>query len=219
LDHRLIVDLAAYQEVLYGFQTSISYLLPNGTSYRGATNAGNIRARGIEWDAKAALGHGVQVTFDGNYNNGIYQSAPSLPAPAELSYNGISTINATGEVAPFSPKWTLAVTPSWDHQIGDHEEFYSYAQYSYTSQYSTGVTQSIYTQIPGQFTLNLRAGVRLEDGRYDVSLYANNATDQRNIASQGLLAAPSGAGVTAYLGRTISYDPPALYGVTLRAKF
>lgn len=218
-DRHLTLDLAAYQEVLYGFQTSISYLLPNGTTYRGATNAGNIRARGIEWDAQAVLGYGVRVSFDGNYNNGIYQSAPSLPAPAELSYNGVSTINATGQAAPFSPKWTLALTPAWDHQIGDHEEFYSYAQYSYTGQYSTGVTQSAYSQIPGQFTLNLRAGVRLEDGRYDVSLYANNATNEKNIASQGLLAAPSGAGVTAYLGRTVSYDPPALYGVTLRAKF
>ena len=218
-DHRISLELAAYQEVLYGFQTSISYLLPNGTTYRGATNAGNIRARGVEWDATAALGHGVRVTFDGNYNNAIYQSAPSLPAPAELSYNGISTVNATGQTAPFSPKVTLAVTPSWDTQIGDHEEFYSYAQYSYTSKYSTGVTQSIYTQVPGQFLLNLRAGVRLEDGRYDVSLYANNATNQRNIASQGLLAAPAGAGVTAYLGQTVSYSPPALYGVTLRAKF
>jgi iron complex outermembrane receptor protein len=218
-DQHLILDLAAYQEVLYGFQTSISYLLPNGTTYRGATNAGNIRSRGLEWDVTASLGYGAQVTFDGNYNNSIYQSAPSLPAPAELSYSGVSTINATGQTAPFAPKLTLAVTPSWDHPIGPHEEFYSYAQYSYTGRYSTGVTQSVYSQVPAQFLLNLRAGIRLEDGRYDVSLYANNATNERNIASQGLLAAPSGAGVTAYLGRTVSYNPPALYGVTLRAKF
>ena len=218
-NHRLVVDLSAYQEVLYGFQTSISYLLPNGTSYRGATNAGNIRARGIEWDVQAGLGYGARVTFDGNYNNAIYQSARALPAPAELSYNGVSTIDATGQAAPFSPKLTMAVTPSWDTQIGSNEEFYTYAQYSYVSGYSTGVTQSAYSQVPAQFLLNLRAGVRLEDGKYDVSLYANNATNERNIASQGLLAAPSGAGVTAYLGRTVSYNPPAMYGVTLRAKF
>jgi iron complex outermembrane recepter protein len=218
-DHRLVLDLAAYQEVLYGFQTSISYLLPNGTSYRGATNAGNIRARGIEWDAEAALGYGVQVTFDGAWNDSIYQKALSLPAPAELSYNGVSTVNATGQTAPFSPKLSLALTPSWEYPIGPDEQFYSYAQYSYTSHYSTGVTQSIYTQVPGQYNLNLRIGVRLEDGKYDVSLYANNATNAKNIASQALLAAPSGAGVTAYLGQTVTYNPPAFYGVTLRTKF
>ncbi len=218
-DHRLVLNLTAYQEVLYGFQTSISYLLPDGTTYRGATNAGNIRARGIEWDATAILGDGIRVTFDGAYNDAIYQKALSLPAPAELSYNGVSTVNATGQVAPFSPKLSVAVTPSWDFQIGPHEEFYSYAQYSYTSDYSTGVTQSIYTQVPGESNLNLRAGVLLEDGRYDVSVFANNALDAKNIASQALLAAPSGAGVTAYLGRTVSYNPPARYGITLRAKF
>ncbi|MEI9997426.1 MAG: TonB-dependent receptor [Rhizomicrobium sp.] len=218
-DDRLVLNITAYNEVLYGFQTSISYLLPNGTTYRGATNAGNIRARGIEWDATAVLGDGVGVTFDGAYNDAIYQKAPSLPAPAELSYNGVSTVNATGQVAPFSPKLSLAVTPSWDFQIGPDAEFYSYAQYSYTSDYSTGVTQSIYTQVPGQSNLNLRAGVLLDEGRYDVSIFANNALDARNIASQALLAAPSGAGVTAYLGQTVSYNPPARYGITLRAKF
>ncbi len=218
-DRRLTVNLAAYQEVLYGFQTSISYLLPNGTTYRGAANAGDIRARGVEWNAAANLGSGFRVSFDGNYNDSIYQSAPSLPAPAELSYNGVATVDATGQTAPFSPKLTLSITPSWNHQIGAHEELYGYAQYSHTSGYSTGVTQSIYTQVPGQSNLNLRAGVRLEDGTYDVSLYANNALDAKNIAAQGLLTAPAGAGVTAYLGRTVSYNPPARYGVTLRAKF
>jgi iron complex outermembrane recepter protein len=218
-DDRLVLDLTAYNEVLYGFQTSISYLLPNGTSYRGATNAGNIRSRGIEWNADASLGDGIKLTVDGAYNDSIYQYAPSLPAPAELSYNGVANVNATGQTAPFAPKLSVSVTPSWNYQIGAHENFYTYAQYSYTSDYSTGVTQSIYTQVPGQYNLNLRAGVQLEDGRYDVSVYANNATNQKNIASQALLAAPSGVGVTAYLGQTVSYNPPAFYGITLRAKF
>jgi iron complex outermembrane receptor protein len=218
-DRRLTLSLAAYQEKLNGFQTSVSFTLPNGTAQRGATNVGDIRARGFEWSFAGDLGHGLRLTFDGNYNDGIYTRAPSLPAPAELSYNGIANIDAKGQRAPYSPKWSLSVTPSWDAKIGAGSEFYSYAQYSYTSRYGTGVTQSIYTQVPGQFTLNLRAGVRLQDGRYDISLYANNATNEKNIISQALLAAPSGAGVTAYLGRTVNYNQPARYGVTLRAKY
>ena len=217
-DRRLTFSLAAYQEKLEGFQTSISYTLPNGTAQRGATNVGDIRARGIEWSLAADLGSGVRLTFDGNYNDAIYTRAPSLPSPAELSYNGIATIDAAGQRAPYSPEWALSVTPSWDARLGSSAAFYSYAQYSYTSAYGTGVTQSIYTQVPNQFNLNLRAGLRLDDGRYDVSLYANNATNERNILSQALLAAPSGAGVTAYLGRTINYNQPARYGLTLRAK-
>ncbi|MGL1682672.1 hypothetical protein ACSTIO_23905, partial [Vibrio parahaemolyticus] len=84
-------------------------------------------------------------------------------------YNGIANVNATGQRAPYSPQWALSVTPSFDHKISAHTEFYSYAQYSYTSDYSTGVTQSIYTQVPGQFNLDLRAGVRFADGKYDLS--------------------------------------------------
>ncbi len=218
-DRRLTLNLAAYQSTLEGFQTSISYILPNGTPQRGATNVGDIRARGVEWSAAAVLGHGLRLTFDGNYNDAVYTRAPSLPAPPELSYNGVATVDAKGQTAPYAPKWALSITPSWETQIGPETEFYTYAEYSYTSEYGTGVTQSIYTQVPSQFNLNLRAGVRLDDGKYDISVYANNATDEKNIISQALLAAPSGAGVTAYLGRTVNYNQPARYGVTLRAKF
>ena len=218
-DDRLTLALAAYQEKLEGFQTSVSFTLPNGTPQRGATNVGDIRARGFEWSLGANIGGGVRLTFDGNYNDAVYTKAPSLPAPAELSYNGVANIDAKGQRAPYAPKWALSVTPSWNFKIGPDTEFYSHAQYSYTSSYGTGVTQSIYTQVPGQFNLNLRAGVRLNDGRYDISLFADNATNEKNIISQGLLAAPSGAGVTAYLGRTVNYNQPARYGVTLRAKY
>ncbi|MET3710817.1 iron complex outermembrane receptor protein [Sphingomonas trueperi] len=217
-DKHLTLALSAYQEKLDGFQTSISYTLPDGTPQRGATNVGDIRARGVEWSAAANFGSGLRLTFDGNYNDAVYTRAPSLPAPAELSYNGIANIDAKGQRAPYSPKWALSVTPSWDVAISAKTEFYSYAQFSHTTGYGTGVTQSIYTQVPAQSNLNLRAGLRLDSGKYDVSLFANNATNERNIISQALLAAPSGAGVTAYLGRTVNYNQPARYGVTLRAK-
>jgi iron complex outermembrane receptor protein len=219
LDRRLTLAVAAYQEKLEGFQTSISFTLPNGTIQRGATNVGDIRARGVEWSIAANLGTGLRLTFDGNYNDAIYTKAPSLPAPAELSYNGVASINAKGQRAPYAPKWALSATPSWDFEIGRRTEFYSYAQYSYTTSYGTGVTQSIYTQVPNQFNLNLRAGLRLDSDKYDISVYANNATNERNIISQALLAAPSGAGVTAYLGRTVNYNQPARYGLTFRAKY
>jgi iron complex outermembrane receptor protein len=219
LDRRLTLAVAAYQEKLEGFQTSISFTLPNGTIQRGATNVGDIRARGVEWSMAANLGAGLRLTFDGNYNDAIYTKAPSLPAPAELSYNGVASINAKGQRAPYAPKWALSATPSWDFEIGPRTDFYSYAQYSYTTSYGTGVTQSIYTQVPNQFNLNLRAGVRLDGDKYDLSVYANNATNARNIISQALLAAPSGAGVTAYLGRTVNYNQPARYGLTFRAKY
>ncbi|WP_298091402.1 TonB-dependent receptor [uncultured Sphingomonas sp.] len=218
LEGQLTLSLAAYQEKLKGFQTSVSFILPDGTPQRGATNVGDIRARGIEWSIVGNLGSGIRLTFDGNYNDAVYTRAPSLPAPAELSYNGIANIDAAGQRAPYAPKWALSATPSWDLRLGARSEFYSYAQYSFTTSYGTGVTQSIYTQVPGQSNLNLRAGVRLEDGRYDISLFANNATNERNIISQGLLAAPSGAGVTAYLGRTVNYNQPARYGITFRTK-
>ncbi len=121
----------------------------------------------------------------------------------------------TGMPAPNAPKVTLTVTPSYNRQIGDHEGFYAYAQYYYATSFFSGTDDSIYSRIPAQFNLNLRAGVLLEDGKYDVSFYANNATNQRNYLSQSVNTAV----VVSSVGTTAQLAPPAMYGVTLRAKF
>ncbi|HEX8415540.1 MAG TPA: TonB-dependent receptor, partial [Sphingomicrobium sp.] len=52
-DRRLSLSVAAYNEKLKGFQRSISDTLPEGTLQRGATNVGDIRARGVEWSLAA----------------------------------------------------------------------------------------------------------------------------------------------------------------------
>jgi iron complex outermembrane receptor protein len=127
-----------------------------------------------------------------------------------------ATYNATGHDAPDAPKVTLSVTPSWEHYINERASFYSYAQYSYSSSFYSATNLSSYSVVPSQFNLNLRAGVRLDHDRYDVSLYANNATDEHNIYSRGLLAVPT---TSIYFAESQSLAPPATYGVTLKAKF
>ena len=74
------------------------------------------------------------------------------------------------------------------------------------------LVQGFASAIEGQ---SLRAGVLLEDGKYDVSLYANNATNQHNYLSQSVNTAV----VVSSVGTTAQLAPPAMYGVTLRAKF
>ena len=212
-DHRLVLSLDAYWEVLYGYQTTYTQVQPNGSILRFVANAGDVRSRGVEWDLSAALGHGLRLSFDGAWNDAIFQSAPSVAPPPEVT---TAAFNATGHAAPDAPKLTLSVTPTWEHQLGEHATFYSYAQYSYSSSFYSATNLSAYSVIPSQFTLNLRAGVRLDDGKYDVSIYANNATNEQNVYTRALLAVPT---TSIYYGTYQSLAPPAMYGVTLRAKF
>jgi len=213
-DRRLQLNVDVYQEVLYNYQISITPPISGAKSY--IANAGNIRSRGVEWDATAALGGGVRLTFDGAYNDAIFQSNHRDPLNAPFELSGIETTrDMTGMPAPNAPKVTLTVTPSYNRQIGDHEGFYAYAQYYYSTAFFSGTDDSIYSRIPAQFNLNLRAGVLLEDGKYDVSLYANNATNQHNYLSQSVNTAV----VVSSVGTTAQLAPPAMYGVTLRAKF
>lgn len=210
LDQHLTFSLDAFQEILYGYQTSYTQIEPNGSTLRYVANAGNVRSRGLEWDAAAALGDGIQLTFDGSWDDAIFQSAPSVAPPPEVT---TPSYDATGKPAPDAPKLTLSLTPSWDHDIGAHDALYAYAQYSYSSSFYSATNLSVYSIVPGQFTLNLRAGVRLEDGKYDISLYANNATDETNIYSRALLAVPT---TSIYYAESQSLAPPAMYGLTVR---
>lgn len=213
LDQRLTFSLDGFQEVLYGYQTTYTQVEPNGSILRYVANAGNVRSRGVELDLQAALGGGLRLTLDGTWNDAIFQSAPSVAPPPEVT---TPSYDATGKDAPDAPKLTLSVTPSWSHPIGPHETFYSYAQYAYSSSFYSATNLSIYSIVPGQFTLNLRAGVQLDDGKYDISLYANNATDQQNVYTRALLAVPT---TSIYFAESQSLAPPAMYGITVRAKF
>ncbi|MGC1304135.1 MAG: TonB-dependent receptor [Caulobacteraceae bacterium] len=213
LDHHLTFNADVYNEVLYGYQTTYTQILANGSTLRYIANAGNVRSRGVEWDVTAALGEGVLLSFDGAYNDAIFQSAHSVAPPPEVT---TASFDATGRAAPDAPKVTLSLTPSWNHRVGDRETFYTYAQYSYSSSFYSATNLSAYSIVPDQFNLNLRAGLQLDDGKYDISLYANNATNQRNIYAKGLLAVPT---TSIYFAQSQSLAPPAMYGITLRAKY
>jgi iron complex outermembrane recepter protein len=213
LDQRLTFDIDAYQETLYGYQLTYSQIEPNGTTLRYIANAGNVRSRGLEWDLAAALEGGVRLDFDGAWNDAIFLWAPSVAPPPEVT---TPTYDATGKAAPDAPKVTLSLTPSWSYKVGEHESFYTLAQYSFSSSFYSATNISAYSVVPNQFNLNLRAGVQLGDGKYDISLYANNATDQRNIYSRGLLSIPT---TSIYFAESQSLAPPATYGITVRAKF
>lgn len=213
LDQRLTLDIDAYQETLYGYQLTYSQIESNGTTLRYIANAGNVRSRGLEWDLAAAVGGGVRLDFDGAWNDSIFLWGPSVAPPPEVT---TATYDATGKAAPDAPKVTLSLTPSWNHRVGEHESFYSYAQYSFSSSFYSATNLSAYSIVPNQFNLNLRAGLQLADGKYDISLYANNATDQRNIYSRGLLSIPT---TSIYFAESQSLAPPATYGITVKAKF
>ena len=212
-DRRLSFNADVFYETLFGYQTTYSEVLANGSALRYIANAGNVRSAGVEWDIAAALGHGLRLTLDGSYDDAVFSYAPSVAPPPEVT---TATFNATNHDAPDAPKLTLSVTPSYEHDFGADRTLYGYAQYSRSSSYYSATNLSAYSIVPEQFNLNLRVGVRLDGDRYDVSLYANNATNQRNIYQRALLAAPT---TSIYFAQYQSLSPPTFYGVTLRAKF
>jgi hypothetical protein len=56
----------------------------------------------------------------------------------------------------------------------------------------------------------------MNDGKYDVSLFVNNATSQKNIYSREVLSIPT---TSIHFGEFRFLVPPATYGITLKSKF
>jgi iron complex outermembrane receptor protein len=88
-------------------------------------------------------------------------------------------------------------------------------QYTYRSSVFGSVDAAAYTRIDGYSVVNARVGARSADGRYEASLWVNNAFDEVYFNTLGAASIPGAGsyGVTGQLGA------PQTWGVTLRAEY
>jgi iron complex outermembrane receptor protein len=110
------------------------------------------------------------------------------------------------------PKLTLSAGGEYDHSItlGAREVTgYLGLDYTYRSTLFSNATDSIYSKLPGLSLLNVRGGVRSQDGKWDFYLWAKNVT---NVYYATFISA--GVGNTGALDAGLG--DPRTYGVTLR---
>jgi iron complex outermembrane receptor protein len=206
LDNKLFVKADLYWTELSGLQAN--YYPPDGSkSY--LTNAGNVRARGVELEATYAVDGNLSLGANGAFNEAVYASYPAGPCPIGVA--GLCSL--TGKPLYEAPKWVANVnaTYGWDYDAQTRP--YISVQYSFTSRYNGTIDDSPYTQIPAYGLVNLRAGASLAGGKYDAVVWVSNLLDQTYYTSTGLASLPgaSSFGITGQPGA------PRLIGATFRA--
>jgi iron complex outermembrane receptor protein len=204
--HRLTLNVDGYWTQLQGLQANI-YPTNGAKSY--LTNVGNVLARGVEADANWTVIDGLTLTANGSYNDAHYTSYPNGPCPA----GGASICNLTGKPVYEAPRWIGNVIANYSWSVGDRFKPYVQGQYSYRSSAYGTVDDGPLTLIPAYGLLNGRIGTKFGDGRYDASVWVNNALNTTYYLNMGALSIP-GAGTFGFGGRT---GAPRTYGVTLRA--
>ena len=209
-ERRLAVNLSLFRTDVEDYQAS--YLTSaNGATLQYLTNVGDVRTQGAE--AEATLRPFAGLTLNGfvGYTDAKYLSYTNAPCPIEVA--GRSFCDLTGQQIAGAPKWTAGVNGAYEHQLSGALIAYASGEYSWRSEYFTSLDNSRYSVTGGYGLLNLRVGLRSEDGRWDIAAWGKNVTDV-HLATNAFNFNSLLPGIY-----VVSVGDPATYGVTLRARF
>ncbi len=217
LNRTLTVNLAGYWADVTDYQTTIVQQVIGTNSYLNyIANIPKVRSRGFEadlaWQPIRQLGFTGALAF----TDATYRDYPNGPTPVEAlnpttaQPGGTPLQNMGGQRLAGVPKWSGSLGTDASHALTDRIDLYGHADWSWRSEYFTVASNSRYGLVPGYDLTNIRIGLRLDKGRFDLSVWARNVFDKNYF--QTLSVANTGL-VTAILG------DPRTVGVTLRTKW
>ncbi|TBV04324.1 TonB-dependent receptor [Stutzerimonas kirkiae] len=209
-EQRLSADVALFWSRVKDFQTN-AYDEEFQTSY--LINAGSIRSRGIAASIGLYPVEGLSLNLDGTLLDASYMEFDNARCPAEVTLRGNApaTCDLSGEQVFRSPKVTYNLTSRYDWRAGDGLDAFLQARWSYRSWAYGTVDNSRYTRIPGYGLLNLSAGLggQYGDGRWNASVWLNNALDKtyyRTLSAGSYGEVYGNRGEPRTLGVTLGYD-------------
>jgi iron complex outermembrane receptor protein len=214
LDRRLTLNLAGYWTEIGDYQTAITEQLPNTVTFRQyIANIPKVRSRGAEADLVYAPTRAISLTASASYTDATYLDYRNAPqAPENLNLGGIQDL--TGARLAGVPKFTYSLGADVEQPVGEWGgrgiALYGHADYAHRSSFNTSSSDSAFADVPGYGLLNARIGVRTDDGRWDLSVWARNLAGADYF--QTLTVANTGL-VTALVGE------PRTWGVTLKSKW
>ncbi len=184
----------------------VNTLVSPAVSY--IANVGTLRSRGVELDARIAPVEGLSATFAATYNDAKYTKYTNAVPDYLNSYK--TSIDLSGRQASGAPKWALGGTVDYVHAAGGDHDVYIGGDGSYRSSFRAAVNLDPFSHVPGYALFGAHAGVRQNEGKWDLSFWVRNLfnKDYYNTIS-----------VNATYGVAMaSIGEPRLYGLTLRGK-
>ena len=207
-DHHLVVNVDGFWSNLNGLQAN--YYPPSGAkSY--LTNAGNLTSRGFEADATIDFDNGLQFSLNGSYDDAYYTKFTGAPCPPGVS----GVCNLTGRPVYQAPKYIGNATAQYRFALNDLVSPYALIQYSYRSSAFGTIDDWALAKMPAYSLVNARLGAAIDNGRYDVSVWINNAFNARYYYNLGT-ASFQQSGTWGVAGQP---GTPQTFGATVRVSF
>jgi iron complex outermembrane receptor protein len=210
LDRAATLNIAAYRTDIKDFQATV---VNNSVGVlRGyLANVPKVRSQGVEIDLALRPARTLNAYANFAYTDAKYITFPGAPVPVELSGGSLQFVDASGGRMPGVSEFALSYGAEYRIPSGAHE-FYLGFDGSLRSDFSSSPTPSTVMNIKGYVLTNLRAGVRLDDGRWEAFGWVRNAFDTEYF--DFLTAAPASTGlIVGQLG------DPRTFGVTVAKRF
>ncbi|GIL41674.1 TonB-dependent receptor [Roseiterribacter gracilis] len=188
LNRRVTANLTLFDARYEDFQAQGIETLPDGTLNYRLTNVGKLHNRGVELETSALVTEQFRAGFSAAYLDAEIADFPlaqcfPLQTAAQGCTGSPARQNLTGATPPQSPKWKLTATADYTIPLPSMPfEGVLQGVYSYQTTVNYGLNQDPQTVQKSYGILNLSAGIRDTSGRYEVSVFVNNVTDQRYYA-------------------------------------
>lgn len=183
-DRKLTLNASVWDETFKGFQAQAF------SSFSAATlllNAGSLKSRGAEVQAQVQAFTGLSFSGSLSYVDAFYKSFEGNPCyplqPKGSSGTGVClpnyTTDASGNRLQGSSKWTYTLSASYEKPVSGGLVGVADVTWYHRSSYYDSATEDPKTHVGGYGLLGGSIGVRAENGRWKLSLYARNILDKR----------------------------------------
>jgi iron complex outermembrane receptor protein len=198
-------DIADYQAILARPSAANADIW---TTYLG--NVPGVRIRGVEVEGYYRTPiEGLNLSFGGSYNDGIYSDYANAQCPPDLSYSGQRPCDYTGKTFAGVSRWIGNIGVDYSRPIFEGYTGYLFAGNQYRSRVNYGVSELSWQD--GYSVTNAGIGIHPNDESWDLSFWGKNIFDTEYYSFL--------AGYTSVTPVVGMAGDPVQYGATFRAKW
>lgn len=223
---RMILNAAIYRSDFQDFQAQ-ALDLTSATPRFGLTNAGLMRAQGVEVEATVLLLEGLTLAGSASYNDAKFKdyTGPCFTGQPVSGVVGVGcyalpgspgtlVANYAGERLTNAPEWSYNLRAAYERDIDENLAFDASVNWSWRDD-AYAITADPRSVIEAYGLLNANIGVSAQDGRWRLGLYGRNLLDQTFYAPYPSLTLFNPGGYE----RVVSPDAFRTIGVNLTVDF
>nr|WP_314435175.1 TonB-dependent receptor [uncultured Brevundimonas sp.] len=224
---RLMLNGAIYSSDFKDFQAQ-ALDMTSVTPRLALTNAGLMRARGVEIETTLRLTQHLTVGGSASYNDAQYKDytgscytgQPISPVVGQGCYlqpgsTNVYVANLAGERLTNAPEWSYNLRASYERSVGGGLQFDASTNWSWRDD-AYALTADKDSIVDAYGILNANIGIGAEDGSWRLGLYGRNILDQMFFASTPALNIPSLAPAFNVGGRERVISPDAFRTIGMK---